>query len=121
MDTAGADKDQVLADLNEKLAANFVDFDEENDDFLENIATGDEDLLEKYLETNTIGKQDILSTIAQRKVFPVYFGSALKMEGINEFLVGLNKWAQEPNYSDNFGLRVFKISHDEKGRAPNLG
>ena len=115
MDTAGADKEQVLVDLNEKLAANFVDFDEENDDFLENIATSDEDLLEKYLETNTIGKQDILSTIAQRKVFPVYFGSALKMEGIDEFLAGLNKWTQEPNYSDNFGLRIFKISHDEKG------
>lgn len=115
MDTTGADKDQVLADLNEKLTANFIDFDEENDDFLENIATSDEDLLEKYLETNTVGKQDILSTIAQRKIFPVYFGSALKMERIDEFLAGLNKWTQEPSYSEDFGLRVFKISHDEKG------
>lgn len=114
MDTAGADREKVLADLNKKLNANFVDFDEENSDFLESIATSDEDLLERYLETETVEDNDILSVITQRKVFPVYFGSALKMEGIKEFLAGLDKWTQELDYSEDFGLRIFKISHDEK-------
>lgn len=114
MDTAGADKDKVLNDLNQKLAANFVDFNEKSSDFSENIATSDEELLDKYLESGNITDEEISSVITQRKVFPVYFGSALKMEGIEDFLTGLNKWTQKPNYSDNFGLRVFKISHDEK-------
>lgn len=114
MDTAGADKVKVLDDLNQKLAANFVDFNEESSDFSENIATSDEELLDKYLELGNITDEEIISVITQRKVFPVYFGSALKTEGIEEFLTGLNKWTQEPNYSEDFGLRVFKISHDER-------
>lgn len=114
MDTADANKERVLNDLNQKLDANFVNFDEENSDFSENIATSDEELLDKYLESGNITDEDISSAITQRKVFPVYFGSALKMKGIEEFLTGLNKWTQEPDYSDDFGLRVFKISHDEK-------
>lgn len=114
MDAAGADKMQVLADLNKKLAANFVDFNEENSDFLENIATSDEEILEKYLITDTVADEEVVSLIARRKVFPVYFGSALKMTGIDEFLAGLDKWTKETEYSQDFGLRIFKISHDEK-------
>ncbi|MBP2058930.1 translation elongation factor EF-G [Lactobacillus colini] len=82
--------------------------------FFENIATSDEDLLEEYLENGTIEDQNIIALISQRKVIPVYFGSALKMEGIEEFLAGLNQWTQESEHQSEFGLRVFKISHDNK-------
>lgn len=115
MDTTGVDKKQVLEDLNKKLAANFVDFNEENDNFFEDIATSDEGLLDKYLETNTVADSDITSMVSQRKVFPVYFGSALKMVGIENFLTGLERYTQQSSYSDDFGLRIFKISHDGRG------
>lgn len=114
MDTTGANKEKILTDLNQKLDANFIDFNEESDIFFENIATSDEELLDEYLESNTLENKDIITAITHRKIFPVYFGSALKMKGVQEFLAGLDKWTEESNYSNDFGLRVFKISHDEK-------
>ena len=114
MDSVGADKAKILTELNQKLNSNFIGFEEENDTFFENIATSDEQLLNKYLDTGQITDEDIVSVIRQRKVFPVYFGSALKMEGIKEFLTGLDKWTEEVNHFSKLGLKIFKISHDQK-------
>lgn len=115
MDAVGADQAQVLDDIQTNLAQNSVDFTTINDDFYENVAACDDDLLEKYLNDNQITDEDIQKLIAKREVFPVYFGSALKLTGISDFLTGLNKWTKETDFSNNFAARCFKISHDKNG------
>ncbi|WP_297815066.1 translation factor GTPase family protein [uncultured Lactobacillus sp.] len=116
MDTQGADKDKILKEIQKSLSQNAVDFTNKDDDFYENVATSDEEVLEKYLEQGDIDDEEIQKMIADRKVFPVYFGSALKLENIELFLKGLEKWTIQPSYGSEFGARVFKISHDEKGQ-----
>ena len=112
MDTLKADKEKVLHDLS-TLDDNCVEFGDEDSDFYEKIATADEAILEEYLESGQIKDEEIKDLIFQRKVFPVYFGAALKLKGVAEFLQGLDKWKIE--YSEKFASRIFKISHDEKG------
>lgn len=114
MDTLKADKEKVLHDLS-TLDDNCVEFGDEDSDFYEKIATADEAILEEYLESGQIKDKEIQDLISQRKVFPVYFGAALKLKGVAEFLQGLDKWTKKIEYSEKFASRIFKISHDEKG------
>lgn len=97
IDIAGTDKDQALADIQKNLSENCLDFSQENQDFFENVASADDKLLEKYLNGEKIADSDIQDLIAQRKIYPVYFGSALKLTGITEFLAGFDKWTKEKN------------------------
>ena len=120
MDQQGTDHDALLADLKNHLHENCVDFgktEASEDTFspeqMENIAVCDEKLLEKYLETGSDDCESAL--IAQRKVFPCFFGSALKMEGVEEFLNGLRTYTKEPKRRETFGAKVFKIARDEQG------
>lgn len=115
IDIAGTDKDQVLADIQKNLSENCLDFSQENQDFYENVASADDKLLEKYLNGEKIADSDIQDLIAQRKIYPVYFGSALKLTGITEFLAGFDKWTKEKEYASDFSARCFKISHDKNG------
>lgn len=115
IDIPGADQAQVLSDIQKNLSENCLDFSQEDQNFYENIASVDEDLLEKYLNGEKIADSDIQNLIAQRKVFPVYFGSALKLTGISEFLIGFDKWTAEKEYASDFSARCFKISHDKNG------
>ncbi|TVU97915.1 TetM/TetW/TetO/TetS family tetracycline resistance ribosomal protection protein [Lactobacillus gasseri] len=114
MDTLKADKEKVLHDLS-TLDDNCVEFGDEDSDFYEKIATADEAILEEYLESGQIKDEEIKDLIFQRKFFPVYFGAALKLKGVAEFLQGLDKWTKKIEYSEKFASRIFKISHDEKG------
>lgn len=114
MDTLKADKEKVLHDLS-TLDDNCVEFGDEDSDFYEKIATADEAILEEYLESGQIKDEEIKDLIFQRKVFPVYFGAALKLKGVAEFLQGLDKWTKKIEYPEKFASRIFKISHDEKG------
>lgn len=114
MDTLKADKEKVLHDLS-TLDDSCVEFGDEDSDFYEKIATADEAILEEYLESGQIKDKEIQDLISQRKVFPVYFGAALKLKGVAEFLQGLDKWTKKIEYSEKFASRIFKISHDEKG------
>ena len=114
MDTLKADKEKVLHDLS-TLDDSCVEFGDEGSDFYEKIATADEAILEEYLESGQIKDKEIQDLISQRKVFPVYFGAALKLKGVAEFLQGLDKWTKKIEYSEKFASRIFKISHDEKG------
>lgn len=116
MDMAGSDKNKTLSQIQKSLNQNCIDFSNEDDAFYENIAASDEKTLEKYLDTGSVSEDAIQNLISQRKVFPVYFGSALKLENIQQFLAGIQKWSLQPQYSSAFGARVFKISHDEKGQ-----
>ena len=115
IDIAGTDKDQALADIQKNLSENCLDFSQENQDFYENVASTDDKLLEKYLNGEKIADSDIQDLIAQRKIYPVYFGSALKLTGITEFLAGFDKWTKEKEYASDFSARCFKISHDKNG------
>lgn len=115
MDTVGANKVQVLDDIQTNLSQNSVDFSKIDDDFYENIAASDDELLEKYLNDNRIEDTDIQDLIEKRKVFPIYFGSALKLTGISEFLTSLDQWTKETDWGKNFAVRCFKITHDKNG------
>lgn len=116
MDQNGTDKDSLLIELKERLDDRCIDFtDPEDESFFENIAMTDEHLLECFLEKGNLGKEEICQGIAERKVFPCYFGSALKLQGIEEFLYGIEQYTIEPKYKKDFGAKVFKISRDAQG------
>ncbi len=116
MDQPGADKVALIKDIQERLSENCIDFtDIETEEAKESLAMCDEDLLETYLEIGSVSEEEIASLITEQKVFPVYFGSALKLEGVKEFLDALEKYTREPAYETDFGAKVFKISRDEQG------
>ncbi|MEE1251041.1 MAG: translation factor GTPase family protein [Lachnospiraceae bacterium] len=116
MDQPGTDKAALLKELRDYFGDGCVDFSEEAaEDFKENIAVCDELVLEEFLETGEVTKDSIQELIQQRKVFPCYFGSALKSVGVTEFLRGVEAYTKAPLYGTKFGARVFKIARDEKG------
>ena len=86
-----------------------------SEDILEEIAMCDEDVLEAYMETGDIRKSDVIRLIGGRKIFPCYFGSALKLSGVETLLAGLEQFTRMPEYPDEFAAKVFKISRDEQG------
>lgn len=116
MDLDGADKLAIMAQLRTNLDENCVDFTYQNtDSFRENVAVCDEQMLEKYYETESIEKADIIRAIKERKLFPCMFGSALKLDGVREFLTLLDEYTQMPEYPSEFGAKAFKIANDNQG------
>lgn len=118
MDQNGTDKEALLTELKARLASECVDFsqkDDKIDEFMENIAVCDENVLEDYLEKGSIRQETIMEMIAERRLFPCYFGSALKFQGVEEFLNLMKEYSLQPEYSKEFGARVFKIARDEQG------
>lgn len=117
MDQDGTDKTRLMAELREKLGDHCVDFSpgREREAWSEELAVCSEELLEAYLERGALTEDEIAGQIAGRKVFPCYFGSALKMEGVEGFLRDLARYARPPRYPQAFGARVYKISRDEQG------
>lgn len=117
MDQNGTDKAEILRDLQKKLDEHCMDFSVKQRDerFYENLALADEGLLEKFLEGQEISEADVKRVIAQRKIFPCYFGSALHSFGVEAFLDGLDTLTVYPDYPEEFGGRVYKISRDESG------
>ena len=125
MDQQGTDHDALLNDLKQHLHENCVDFGRTQDtdygmyeltpEQLENIAVCEEDLLETYLETDIVEDRDIVRLIVQRKIFPCYFGSALKEKGVKDFWNGVQQYTAEPERPTEFGAKVFKIARDEQG------
>ena len=85
-------------------------------DFWENVAMCQEDLLERYLDGDTLTWEDAALLVKERKLFPCFFGSALKVCGVDALLSGLSKLMKEPEYTEEFGARVFKITRDETGK-----
>lgn len=115
MDLDGTDKNAVLAELKKRLSDNCVDFTASEEELSENAALCDEKLMEKYLEQGEISGEEISAAINERKIFPCWFGSALKLEGVAEFIEGLEKYTLKQYYGSEFGARVFKISRDPQG------
>lgn len=114
MDQQGTEEVPLLHELQEKLSGNCVVFRETDTDFYENVAMCDEVVLEQYLENDMVSKEQICKLIQQRKLFPCYFGSALKVTGVKELLEGISLYTKVPQYSDEFGAKVFKIVRDEQ-------
>lgn len=114
-DLDGADKDVVLYQLKTKLSDGCVDFTLSDDELNENIALCDDVLLEKY-EEDSLGKQDVISAIKNRKIFPCMFGSALKLDGVDAFMDLINDYTEQPQYGSDFGAKVYKISEDKGQR-----
>lgn len=116
MDQQGAEKQSLLLKLQENLSSSCIDFeDAEGETFLENVAVCDEALLEIFLERGSIEDAQICRLIRERRIFPVFFGSALRIEGVEELLQGILRFAKEPSYPERFSARVFKISRDMQG------
>lgn len=114
MDLEGADKAHILSELKTKFGDGCIDFGcEKEADFYENIAICDERLLNQYYENEMINTDDIINCIKERKIFPCLFGSALKLNGVVEFLECLYSYTDMPKYSSEFAGRVYKISEDK--------
>lgn len=113
MDMDGADKDAVFQNIRKKLDGDCVDFSSGDRD--EQIAMADERLLDTYLDSGTVETEDIIEAILDRKIFPCFWGSALKLSGVQELLDAMKAYMVMPAYNAEFGGRIFKISRDAKG------
>ena len=121
MDLDSADKARVLTELKTKFSDGCIDFgSSSNSEFYESIALCDEKLLNQYYENEQINKKDIIACIYQRKIFPCMFGSALKLNGVEEFLECLYSYTQMPEYGSEFAGKVYKISEDKGQRLTFL-
>ena len=120
MDQEGTDREQLLSELKKSLSEGIIAFDiaqdeEKREEFYENIAVCEEKVLETYLESGEIPIRDVKRLIKERKIYPCYFGSALKVEGVKELLNGLQKYTEVCQTQEEFGSKVFKISRDRQG------
>ncbi len=122
MDITDKDRQELIGELKKQLNTDCIDFsDNTSEEFYENVAMCDEKLLDSYLESGTVEDDKIKELIKSRKLFPCYFGSALKFEGIDKFMGGVYKYADRPKYGDKFKAKVYKISRDEQGtRLTNM-
>ncbi|MCI8626936.1 MAG: GTP-binding protein [Lachnospiraceae bacterium] len=117
MDQEGTEKNALLKELQEKLSDNCIEFSKEEclEVFYENLAMCEEAVMEAYLETGQVKDTEIRRLIRERKVVPCYFGSALKLTGVEELMEGLRLYMEPKRYPEEFGARVFKIARDEQG------
>ncbi len=112
-----SDKTAVLNELKHRLGDGCVDFgsDKASEEFMEALAMCDETIMNSFLENGNVKTEDIRNAIAKRNIFPCFFGSALKTDGVKEFLDAIELYTRRIIYDDNFGARVFKISEYEQG------
>ena len=116
MDQPGTDRESLLAELKERLDEGCIVFGKgKNVESLEEIAMTDEAVLDYFMEHETVRNEDICRLIRERKIFPCYFGSALKLDGVQELLAGFKEYMKPFDGKKEFGARVFKISRDDKG------
>ena len=124
MDRGGVDREALLTELKDRLSENCADFtglpaagngESVGEERLEAVAVCDEELLESYLETGGLDTDLLGKAVAERRIFPCWFGSALKAEGIGEFLDGIREYAVSPAYPEIFGAKDYKIARDTQG------
>lgn len=116
MDQPGTSRGRLMDEIRDRLDENCVDFGEAGTErFLEQAALCDEAVLDHFLETGEVGEEDLSRLVRERKLFPCYFGSALKLEGVEGLLEGIRTYGTSPAYPDVFGAKVYKISRDDQG------
>lgn len=117
MDQDGTDHDALITELQNRLDERCVDFSAaaEPELFFDQLAMCEEELMEEFLEHGFLAQDSIGTSVARRRVFPCYFGSALKVEGVKELLEGICRYSIMPEYPDTFAARVYKITRDPQG------
>ena len=115
MDLPGMERQELLAQLNRRLGEDFVDFGAEQADRDEALALCDENLMDRMLDAGQLQDADLIPAIARRHVFPCWFGAALKLEGVDALLDGLDRYTRPAPALEAFGAKVFKVSQDEQG------
>ena len=115
MDLPGMERQELLAQLNRRLGEGFVDFGAKQADRDEALALCDENLMDRMLDAGQLQDADLIPAIARRHVFPCWFGAALKLEGVDALLDGLDRYTRPAPALEAFGAKVFKVSQDEQG------
>lgn len=116
MDQNGTDKDKLIRDIKKQLDEGCIEFTMvKTEEFYEQLAMCDEALMETYLKVGSVETELIAKAVKERKVFPCFFGSALKLQGIEELLHGMERYTMAADYPQQFGARIFKITRDEQG------
>ena len=115
MDLPGMERQELLAQLNRRLGEGFVDFGAEQADRDEALALCDENLMDRMLDAGQLQDADLIPAIVRRHVFPCWFGAALKLEGVDALLDGLDRYTRPAPALEAFGAKVFKVSQDEQG------
>ena len=115
MDLPGMERQELLAQLNRRLGEGFVDFGAEQADRDEALALCDENLMDRMLDAGQLQDADLIPAIARRHVFLCWFGAALKLEGVDALLDGLDRYTRPAPALEAFGAKVFKVSQDEQG------
>lgn len=114
MDIPSADSETLMSGIRKKLSVSCIESDKLSD--WEETAMCDEELMEKYLADGVLSEADISAAIGKAKLFPCFFGSALKTDGVKELLDGIKKYMPEPYRNERFGARIYKITHDDSGK-----
>jgi len=116
MDQNGTDKYKLMEEMRKQLDDGCIEFGQAaKAGFYDQLAMCDETLMEAYLEKGYLDDDQIRKAVRDRKVFPCFFGSALRLEGVDQLLQGIAEYAVIPSYPDEFGAKVFKITRDEQG------
>lgn len=115
MDRPGTDREAIVRELTEAFGDGFVEAKADGSLNEDEAAMASENLMEEYLADSSLSDQSLAHAIEERLIFPMYFGSALKMEGVKEFLDGFARYTQPKEYDEEFGARVYKISRDKQG------
>ncbi len=116
MDQKGMDRDKLISEIKKQLDDGCIEFGQVGtESFYDHLAMCDEALMDAYLERGHIEREQINKAIKARKVFPCFFGSALKLEGVEEFIEGIKRYTIIPTYPEEFGAKIFKITRDDQG------
>lgn len=117
MDQEGTQKETLLLELKKRLSESCVDFEMygQDEEWIESVAVCEEAVLERYLENGEVTKNDVQTMIKERKLFPCFFGSALKLFGVEEFIKGMDEYMMDVAYPKEFGAKVYKIARDPQG------
>lgn len=118
MDISEFSRKELISELRDRLGDGCIDFDADrsSEEFCETAAMCDEELMELFAGGDGITDSDLAGAVKRRNIFPCCFGSALKLEGVDEFLSIIEKYTRQPDYPDKFGAKVFKITEDEQGK-----
>lgn len=116
MDLPNTGREEIMKLLQNRLSGNCVDFGQEREQLMEHIALCDEGAMEEYLETGSVRDETVRELIRCRQLFPVFFGSGLKTQGVEELLKALDNYAPEREYGEDFAARVYKIGSDSQGK-----
>ena len=114
MDVPSADRETLMRGITKRLSPSCIE--EDRLSSFDDVSMCDEALMEKYFETGSLSHEDISSAVSSAKLFPCYFGSALKNQGADRLLSGICEYMKQPQYPDSFGARIYKISRDENGK-----